>query len=284
VAVSDDGKPVASSHLMRTALEYAKAFGIAVADHCEDLSLARGGAMHEGLISARLGLKGIPAAAEEIMVARDIILAGLTGGRIHLCHMSTRGSVELIRRAKDQGIRVTAEATPHHFTLTHERCDGYDTNAKMNPPLREAADRDAIRQGLVDGTIDCIASDHAPHHYDAKEREFDEAPNGIVGLETAFGLAVRELVEPGLLGLPDLIARMTSIPARVFGLPGGTLAVGAPADVMVLDPARRWVVRREALHSRSSNSPFLGEELVGRAEVTIVGGQVVFEASDRQDS
>ena len=284
VAVSDDGKPVASSHLMRTALEYAKAFGIAVADHCEDLSLARGGAMHEGLISARLGLKGIPAAAEEIMVARDIILAGLTGGRIHLCHMSTRGSVELIRRAKDQGIRVTAEATPHHFTLTHERCDGYDTNAKMNPPLREAADRDAIRQGLVDGTIDCIASDHAPHHYDAKEREFDEAPNGIVGLETAFGLAVRELVEPGLLGLPDLIARMTSIPARVFGLPGGTLAVGAPADVVVLDPARRWVVRREALHSRSSNSPFLGEELVGRAEVTIVGGQVVFEASDRQDS
>jgi dihydroorotase len=284
VAVSDDGKPVASSHLMRTALEYAKAFGIAVADHCEDLSLARGGAMHEGLISARLGLKGIPAAAEEIMVARDLILAGLTGGRLHLCHMSTRGSVELIRRAKEQGIRVTAEATPHHFTLTQERCADYDTNAKMNPPLREAADRDAIRRGLVDGTIDCIASDHAPHHYDAKEREFDEAPNGIVGLETALGLAIRELVEPGLLSLPALIERMSTIPARVFGLPGGTLAVGAPADVVMLDPGHRWVVERDTLHSRSSNSPFLGEELVGRAEVTIVGGKVVFEACGRQVS
>jgi len=284
VAVSDDGKPIASSHLMRTALEYAKTFGIAVADHCEDLSLARGGAMHEGLISARLGLKGIPSAAEEIMVARNIILAELTGGHVHLCHMSTRGSVELIRRAKDLGLRVTAEATPHHFTLTHERCLGYDTNAKMNPPLRTAADRDAIRAGLHDGTIDCIASDHAPHHYDAKEREFDDAPNGIVGLETAFGLAMRELVEPGLLTLPDLLARMSTVPARIFGLPGGTLAVGAPADVVVLDPSRKWEVRREELHSRSTNSPFLGEGLIGRAEVTIVGGKVVFEAPRRRDS
>jgi dihydroorotase len=284
VAVSDDGKPVASSLLMRTALEYAQTFGIAVADHCEDLSLARGGAMHEGLISARLGLKGIPSAAEEIMVARNIILAGLTGGRVHLCHMSTRGSVELIRRGKELGLRVTAEATPHHFTLTHESCLGYDTNAKMNPPLREAADRDAIREGLRDGTIDCIASDHAPHHYDAKEREFDDAPNGIVGLETAFGLAIRELVEPGLLTLPDLLARMSTVPARIFGLPGGTLAVGAPADVVVLDPALRWVVRREELHSRSGNSPFLGEPLVGRALVTIVGGKVVFDAAQRRDS
>ena len=284
VAVSDDGKPVASSHLMRTALEYAQTFGIAVADHCEDLSLARGGAMHEGLISARLGLKGIPSAAEEIMVARNIILAGLTGGRVHLCHMSTRGSVELIRRGKELGLRVTAEATPHHFTLTHESCLGYDTNAKMNPPLREAADRDAIREGLRDGTIDCIASDHAPHHYDAKEREFDDAPNGIVGLETSLGLAIRELVEPGLLTLPVLLARMSTIPAGVFGLPGGTLAVGAPADVVVLDPALRWVVRREELHSRSGNSPFLGEPLVGRALVTIVGGKVVFDAAQRRDS
>jgi len=283
VAVSDDGKPVASSHLMRTALEYAKTFGIAVADHCEDLSLARGGAMHEGIVSARLGLKGIPSAAEEIMVARNIILAGLTGGRLHLCHMSTRGSVALIRRAKDLGVRVTAEATPHHFTLTHERCLGYDTNAKMNPPLREAADRDAIREGLRDGTIDCIASDHAPHHYDAKEREFDDAPNGIVGLETSLGLAIRELVEPGLLTLPALLSRMSTVPARVLGLPGGTLAVGAPADVVILDPALRWVVRREDLHSRSGNSPFLGETLVGRALVTIVGGNLVFEAARRRD-
>jgi dihydroorotase len=284
VAVSDDGKPVRSSHLMRTALEYAKTFGIPVADHCEDLSLSAGGAMHEGIVSARLGLKGVPAAAEEIMVARNVILAELTGGHVHLCHMSTRGSVELIRRAKEKGLRVTAEATPHHFTLTHERCEGYDTNAKMSPPLREAADREAIRQGLRDGTIDCIASDHAPHHYDTKEREFDEAPNGIVGLETAFGLAIRELVEPGLLTLPNLLARMSTVPARVFQLAGGTLAVGAPADLVVLDPERRWVVRAEQFASKSGNSPFLGETLVGQADVTIVGGRVVFQRSPRSHS
>jgi len=281
VAVSDDGKPVATSHLMRTALEYAKTFGIPVADHCEDMSLAAGGAMHEGLIAARLGLQGIPSAAEEILVARDIILAELTGGHVHLCHMSTRGSVELIRWAKSKGLKVTAEATPHHFTLTHERCLGYDTNAKMNPPLREDADREAIRLGLKDGTIDCIASDHAPHHYDTKEREFDDAPNGIIGLETAFGLAVRELVAPGLISLPELIARMSTVPARIFHLPGGSLAVGAPADVVVLDTARRWTVRREDLHSRSANSPFMGETLMGQADVTIVGGRVVFNRAGR---
>jgi dihydroorotase len=281
VAVSDDGRPVASSHLMRTALEYAKTFGIPVADHCEDLSLAIGGAMHEGIVSARLGLKGIPSAAEEIMVARDIILAELTGGHVHLCHMSTRGSVELIRWAKSKGLRVTAEATPHHFTLTHERCEGYDTSAKMNPPLREAADREAIRLGLKDGTIDCIASDHAPHHYDTKEREFDEAPNGIVGLETALGLAIRELVAPGILSLSELIARMSTAPARIFHLPGGTLAVGAPADVVVFDPERRWVVRKEELHSKSFNSPFIGETLVGQVEMTVVAGRVVHQWKNR---
>ncbi|HEX7025022.1 MAG TPA: dihydroorotase [Gemmatimonadales bacterium] len=281
VAVSDDGKPVASSHLMRTALEYARTFGIPVADHCEDMSLAEGGAMHEGLVSARLGLKGIPSAAEEIMVARDIILAGLTGGHVHLCHMSTRGSVELIRWAKSKGLRVTAEASPHHFTLTDERCEGYDTNAKMNPPLREAADRDAIRDALRDGTIDCIASDHAPHHYDTKEREFDQAPNGIVGLETALGLAIRELVEPGLLTLPDLVMRMSTAPARLFRLPGGTLAVGAPADLVVFDPSRRWIVRKEDLHSKSTNSPFVGETLVGQADLTVVGGRLVFTRPGR---
>jgi dihydroorotase len=277
VAVSDDGKPVVSSHLMRTALEYAKIFGIPVADHCEDMSLAHGGAMHEGTVSVRLGLKGIPSAAEEIMVARDIILAELTGGHVHLCHMSTRGSVELIRRAKEKGLRVTAEATPHHFALTHLRCEGYDTDAKMNPPLREEADREAIRQALRDGTIDCIATDHAPHHYDTKEREFDQAPNGIVGLETALGLGIRELVSPGILTLPELIARMSTIPARVFHLPGGTLAVGAPADLVVFDPDRRWEVRKDQLHSRSANSPFAGEILTGQAETTVVGGKVVFQ-------
>jgi dihydroorotase len=284
VAVSDDGKPVASSHLMRTALEYAKIFGIPVADHCEDMSLAHGGAMHEGVVSVRLGLKGIPSAAEEIMVARDIILAELTGGHVHLCHMSTRGSVELIRRAKEKGLRVTAEATPHHFALTHHRCEGYDTDAKMNPPLREEADRDAIRQGLRDGTIDCIATDHAPHHYDTKEREFDQAPNGIVGLETALGLGIRELVSTGLLTLPELIARMSTVPARVFRLPGGTLAVGAPADLVVFDPDRRWEVRKDQLHSRSANSPFAGETLTGQADTTVVGGKVVFERIPRPAS
>jgi dihydroorotase len=279
VAVSDDGKPVMSSHLMRTALEYARVFGIPVADHCEEMTLAQGGAMHEGIVSTRLGLKGIPAAAEEIMVARDILLAELTGGHVHLCHMSTRGSVELIRRAKEKGLRVTAEACPHHFTLTHEACEGYDTNAKMNPPLREAADRDAVREGLRDGTIDVIATDHAPHHYDAKEREFDDAPNGIIGLETALGLAISELVDGGVLTLPELVLRMSTLPARLFNLPGGTLATGAPADVVVFDPAAEWEVRPERFHSKSRNTPFAGRRLRGRAEATIVGGELVFRRS-----
>jgi dihydroorotase len=277
VAVSDDGKPVVSSHLMRTALEYARTFGIPVADHCEDPTLAEGGAMHEGLVSTRLGLKGVPAAAEEIMVARDILLAELTGGHIHLCHMSTRGSVELIRRAKERGIRVTAEACPHHFTLTHEACEDYNTNAKMNPPLREPEDREAIRQALRDGTIDVICTDHAPHHYDAKEREFDDAPNGIIGLETALGLAVTELVETGILTLAQLVERLSVAPARTFNLPGGSLAPGRPADVVILDPAAQWVVDPEAFYSKSRNTPFGGRQLVGRAEVTIVRGQIVFQ-------
>jgi dihydroorotase len=280
VAVSDDGKPVVSSHLMRTALEYGKTFGIPVADHCEDPTLSSGGAMHEGLVSTRLGLKGIPAAAEEIMVARDILLAELTGGHVHLCHMSTRGSVELIRRAKEKGLRVTAEACPHHFSLTHEACEGYDTNAKMNPPLREPEDREAIRQGLKDGTIDVIATDHAPHHYDAKEREFDDAPNGIIGLETALGLAITELVSSGLLTLPELVARMSTLPARVFGLPGGTLAAGSPADVTIFDPAERWTVDPKEFFSKSRNTPFRGRQLTGRARVTIVRGQVVYQRAD----
>jgi dihydroorotase len=279
VAVSDDGKPVVSSHLMRTALEYARTFAIPVADHCEDPTLSAGGAMHEGLVSTRLGLKGIPAAAEEIMVARDILLAEHTGGHIHLCHMSTRGSVELIRRAKEKGIRVTAEACPHHFTLTHEACEGYNTNAKMNPPLRESEDREAIRQGLREGVIDAICTDHAPHHYDAKEREFDNAPNGIIGLETALGLAITELVEPGLLTLAGLIERMSTMPARIFNLAGGTLARGAPADVLVADPKARWTVDPAEFFSKSRNTPFAGRQLIGRADATIVRGQVVFERS-----
>ncbi|MGZ8393113.1 MAG: dihydroorotase [Gemmatimonadales bacterium] len=276
VAVSDDGKPVVSSHLMRTALEYARTFGIPVADHCEDPTLA-GGAMHEGIVSTRLGLKGVPSAAEEIMVARNILLAELTGGHVHLCHMSTRGSTELIRRGKEKGIRVTAEACPHHFTLTHERCEGYDTNAKMNPPLREPEDREAIRQAIRDGTIDAICTDHAPHHYDAKEREFDNAPNGIIGLETALGLAISELVESGLMTLADLVNRMSTMPARIFNLPGGTLAAGAPADVLIADPKASWLVNPAEFFSKSRNTPFAGRRLTGRSEVTIVRGQVVFQ-------
>ena len=276
VAVSDDGKTVASSQLMRTALEYAKVFGIPVADHCEDPTMALG-VMHEGIVATRLGLKGMPAAAEEIIVARDLLLAELTGGRLHLCHVSTRGSVAMIRRAKELGLSVTAEATPHHLSLTHEACENYNTNAKMKPPLREPEDVEAIRLGLKDGTIDCIATDHAPHHYDAKQREFDEAPHGIIGLETALGIAIRDLVGPGILSLPELVAKLSTNPARVYSLAGGTLAVGGPADVVVFDPARRWIVEARDLHSKSANSPYLGQTLVGQADLTTVGGRVVFE-------
>lgn len=275
VAVSDDGKPVVSGHLMRTALEYARTFGIPVADHCEEPTLAAGGAMHEGLVSARLGLKGIPAAAEEIMVARDILLAELTGGHVHLCHMSTRGSVELIRRAKERGLNVTAEVTPHHLTLTEAACERYDTHAKMNPPLREQDDVAALRAALKAGVLDCIASDHAPHAYDEKEAAFDDAPFGIIGLETAFAVAHTELVRSGALTLPELIARMSTTPARLFHVPGGTLAPGSPADICVLDVTRPWIVRATEFHSKSRNTPFTGRELIGRAAVTLVAGRVV---------
>ena len=277
VAVSDDGRPVASSHLMRTALAYARTFGIPVADHCEEPTLAAGGAMHEGLVATRLGLKGIPAAAEEIMVARDCLLAELTGGHVHLCHMSSRGSAELIRRAKARGVAVTAEVTPHHLTLTDGACEAFDTNAKMNPPLREAADVAALRAALKEGVIDCIASDHAPHAYDEKETAFDDAPFGIVGLETAFGVAYTELVEGGVLTLPELIDRMSTAPARVFHLPGGTLRAGAPADVVVIDPGARWTVDAAAFCSKSRNTPFGGRRLTGRSVLTIVNGRPVYE-------
>jgi len=278
VAVSDDGHPVVSGHIMRTALEYARTFEIPVADHCEEPTLATGGAMHEGLVSSKLGLKGIPSAAEEIMVARDIIMAELTGGHVHLCHVSTKGSVELVRLGKDRGVHVTAEATPHHFALTDAACAGYDTNFKMNPPLREQQDVEAIREGLLDGTLDVIATDHAPHHYETKERDFDDAPFGIIGLETALGLGLRELVDGGRLTLPQLIARLSTEPARIFHLPGGTLRRGVPADVVVFDPTAKWTVDPTRFLSKSRNTPFAGWELSGRIERTFVGGQTVFVA------
>jgi len=277
VAVSDDGRPVVSSHLMRTALEYARTFDIPVADHCEDPALAAGGVMHEGLVATRLGLKGIPAAAEEIMVARDCLLAELTGGHVHLCHLSSRGSVEILRRAKERGVRVTAEVTPHHLALTDRACDGFETNAKMNPPLREAPDVAALRAALQEGVIDCIASDHAPHAYDEKETAFDEAPFGVVGLETAFGIAHAELVRGGDVTLPQLLARMSTVPAQLFHLPGGTLRPGAAADVVVLDVTAPWTVEATAFFSKSRNTPFGGRSLTGRAVLTIVNGGVVYE-------
>ncbi len=255
IAFSDDGHPVLSSHLMRTALEYAQAFGIPVADHCEEPSLAKGGTMHEGVVSTRLGLKGIPAAAEEIMVARDVILSELTGGHVHLCHISTKGSVDIIRRGKENGVNVTAEVTPHHLTLTHDECEGYNTNAKMNPPLREEADVVALREALKDGTLDMIATDHAPHHYEAKERDFDDAPLGIVGLETALGLGVKELVDGGVLSLLELMRRMSTEPARAFHLDAGTLEAGKPADLVIFDPGATWTVDPTEFPSKSRNTP-----------------------------
>ena len=280
VAVSDDGKPVATAQLMRTALEYARTFGIPVADHCEEMSLARGGTMNEGIVSARLGLKGIPSEAEEIMAIRDILLARRTGGHVHLCHMSTRGSVELIRWGKDRGIRVTAEVCPHHLSLTEDAVEGYETNAKMNPPLRTADDVAALQEAVRDGTIDLVATDHAPHHYDEKEREFSDAPNGIVGLETALAVVATHLVVPGILSWTTLVDRMSTTPARVFGLAGGSLRRGSVADITIFDPTAAWTVDPDTFLSKGRNSPYRGKRLTGRAACTIVGGRVVFQLAD----
>jgi len=278
VAVSDDGRPVASAQLMRTALEYARTFRIPVIDHCEEPTLAAGGAMNEGIVSAELGLKGIPAEAEEIMVIRDILLARLTGGHVHLAHMSTSGSVELIRWGKERGINVTAEVCPHHLSLTEESVRGYDTDAKMNPPLRTAADVEALQEAVKDGTIDLIATDHAPHHYDEKEREFADAPNGIVGLETALSVVVTNLVKDGSLGYSDLIERMACAPARIFNLPGGRLEKGSVADITVFDPKAEWVVEPSKFLSKGRNTPYAGMALTGRAACTIVAGLVVYRS------
>ena len=280
VAVSDDGKPVASAHLMRTALEYARSFGIPVADHCEEPTLAVGGAMNEGVVSARLGLKGVPNEAEEIMVIRDILLARRTGGHVHLCHMSTRGSVELIRWGKERGINVTAEVCPHHLSLTENAVEGYDTNAKMNPPLRTEADVAAVQQGVRDGTIDVIATDHAPHHYDEKEREFADAPNGIVGLETALAVNITWLVAPGIIDLPTLVDKMSCAPARLFRLAGGTLERGAVADVTVFDPDARWTVDPARFRSKGRNTPYAGRELRGRVHFTVVDGRLIHRLTE----
>jgi dihydroorotase len=277
VAVSDDGQPIADAALMRRALEYGTMFGLPVIAHEEDRALAGAGVMHEGPTAFRLGLKGIPAAAEEMMVARDVALAERTGGQLHIAHVSTTGAVALLRAAKQRGLRVTAEVTPHHFTLTEAAVGTYDTNAKMNPPLRSAADVAAVVEGLRDGTIDVIASDHAPHHRDEKDVEFEAAANGIIGLETTLPLTLRLVREAGLP--VEVAVRALSVnPARVLGVPGGTLAPGSPADVTVIDPARRWTVEVGALASRSRNTPFGGWEMIGAAVATIVGGRIVYQA------
>lgn len=276
VAVSDDGMPIMSGGLMRHALEYSAMFGLPVIVHEEDRAIAAEGVMNEGAQSLRLGLKGMPAAAEEAMIARDLALLARTGGRLHVAHVSTAGAVELIRDAKRRQLPVTAEVTPHHFTLTEAAVDGYNTHAKMNPPLRTQQDVDAVRHGLADGTIDVIASDHAPHHRDEKEVEFDQALNGVVGLETTLALALR-LMETARIPLDTLVAAMTINPARILGLPFGTLAVGAAGDITVVDPKRRWTVEPSRFRSKGRSTPFAGMEMQGQAIATIVGGRVVWQ-------
>ncbi|MGH7896175.1 MAG: dihydroorotase [Candidatus Binatia bacterium] len=276
VAVSDDGMPIMDAGLMRRALEYAKLFDLLVIAHEEDACLRGSGVMTEGLTSVRLGLRGAAPAAEEIMVARDIALVELTGGRLHVAHVSTARSVAMIRDARARGLAVSAEATPHHLFLTEEAVAEYDGNAKMAPPLRTRADVDALRAGLADGTVEAIATDHAPHHEDEKVCEFDLAANGVVGLETALGLGLR-LVAEGVLDLPTLVARMTIGPARLLAIPAGTLEVGAAADIAVVDPERRWKVSARTFKSKSRNTPFEGWELQGKAVATFVGGTLVYE-------
>lgn len=276
VAISDDGKPVMNSLVMRRAMEYARAFDVPVVDHCEDLHLSEGGCMNEGLVSTELGLPGIPSAAEDVMVARNVSLAELTGARLHLAHISTAGSVRMVREAKARGLKVTAEACPHHFTLTEELTRGYNTHAKMNPPLRTLQDVQAIKEGLRDGTIDVIATDHAPHATQEKQLEFTEAPFGIVGLETALSLTLA-LVDEGVLTLESAVEKLSTAPAKAFSLNAGTLAVGAPADVAIVDPNRQWQVDPSRFRSKSRNTPFAGWTVKGQVTTTIVSGRVVFE-------
>lgn len=275
VGISDDGMPVTDSGLMRKAMEYVKPFGVPVITHAEDIGLSAGGVMNEGFTSTELGLRGIPAASEEVGVVRDIILCELTGTPLHICHVSTKGSVRLVRAAKKRGAKVTAEATPHHFTLTDKEVYGYNTDAKMNPPLRTQEDVDAILEGISDGTIDVIATDHAPHSQDEKNVEFDLAPFGIVGLETALSLSL-ELVEKGIITLEEMIKKLTAAPSEIVGIERGTLVPGSVADLVVFDPGMSRTINPEEFFSKSSNTPFSGWELKGVVSSTIVSGKVVF--------
>jgi len=276
VAVSDDGRPVPNAGIMRRAMQYARDFDLPVIDHCEDKSLSSGGVMHEGRVSLLLGLKGMPALAEEIDAVRDILLAKETGAHIHIAHISTKGAIEAVRRAKNEGINVTCEVTPHHFTLTDKAVEGYDTNTKMSPPLRSEEHLDAIIEGIKDGTIDAIATDHAPHHADEKALEYDRAPFGITGLETAIGLAFNELVHKGVIGLERLVEMCAANPAKIFRLEGrGTLKPGSIADITIIDPERKWTYSNADSRSKSRNTPFDGWEFTGKPVATIIAGNMV---------
>lgn len=276
VAFSDDGDPVGNAQLMRRALEYSAMFDRPILNHCEVKDLTVGGVMHEGDVSLRLGLPGLPAAAEEIMVSRDIALAELTGGLLHLLHLSSAGSVELVRRARQRGIRFTCEVCPHNFAVTDEALSRFDSNYKMYPPLRAQRDAEALIEGLKDGTIDVIATDHAPHAVEKKMRELDVAPFGVIGLETLIPVCVTTLIEPGHLSWPALIEKLTINPARILRIDKGTLRAGADADVTVIEPKARWTIAPARFRSKSRNTPFRGWEVTGRAHTTIVGGQVKY--------
>jgi dihydroorotase len=280
VALSDDGRPVASARVMRRALEYALAFGLPVIDHCEEPSLFQGASMNEGPVATWLGLRGAPGAAEAVVVERDVQLAELVGGRVHIAHLSTAAAADGVRRGKARGVRVTAEVTPHHLFLNDElvRERAYDTSTKMNPPLRGEADRRAVLTALREGVIDCIATDHAPHTVDDKKVEYDQAAFGIVGLETAVPLCLDRLLRPGIVSLSQLVSLLSTRPARVLELPGGSLAPGSPGDVTLLDLERRFVVDPDRFESKGRNTPFGGLALTGRAAATVVGGRVVFRA------
>ena len=286
VAITDDGKPVMTALLMRRALEYATMVGLPVIDHCEDWSLKGDGVAHEGPVAAMLGLKGLASQAESVMVERDISIAELTGGHVHIAHMSAMESLRAVRTGKERGINVTAEVTPHHFVLTDEMLAApvaYDTNVKMNPPLRETADRDAMLQGIADGSVDVIATDHAPHHYDEKQVEFDHAPFGITGLETAVSLCFDRLVHPGVVTVSRLIELLSVNPARVLRVPGGSLSEGAPADVSILAPDLAVTVSAAQMRSKSKNTPFDGWRLRGGVAATIVGGRIVYKNPEFED-
>ncbi|MEN6413006.1 MAG: dihydroorotase [Veillonellales bacterium] len=277
VAISDDGHYVDNARLLRNSMEYITAFGRPIISHAEDEALAGEGFMHEGAVSAMLGIKGRPSVAEDIAVSRDILLAEYTGASLHIAHVSSKGAVELIRQAKKRGVKVTAEATPHHLTLTDEAVTGFDTATKVNPPLRSRDHVEALRAGLKDGTIDAIATDHAPHAFEEKDQEYPFAPSGFSGLETAVGVVLTGLYHTGEFTLPELIYKMSTAPARILGIEAGVLKVGAAADITVIDPDKEWIVNSDTFYTKGKSTPFLGKRLKGKAVATIVGGKVIME-------